>query len=313
MAQRISTEIDGLTLLLSNLDKPLFQSGFTKGELIHYYVEIAELLIPHIRDRAVTRVRFPDGTAHASFYEKNAPAGTPEFVQTVDVATSAGTVSYVTITQRADLAWLANLASIELHTPQWRIGEATAEDSALVLDGLNEPRATSLVIDLDPGPGVTTAESAQGAILTATTLAELGLVAHPKSSGNKGLQLSVPIAPTPSSRVYEFARSLARHLARTHPKRFTAEMAKQARTGLTFVDYAQNLAARNTVHAYSVRGLDSPSVSTPFTWEEVASLNSPAQLRTHPTAMLERLQEMGDLWMPTMPSDASPLLPDPID
>lgn len=312
MTQRISTEIDGVTLALSNLDKPLFPSGFTKGELIHYYVEIAKVLIPHIRDRAVTRVRFPDGSAHGSFYEKNAPAGTPEFVETVEVATSAGTVNYVTVTQRADLAWLANLAAIELHTPQWRISEATAQDGALILEGADEPRATSLVIDLDPGPGITPADSAQGAILTATTLAEVGLEAHPKSSGNKGLQLSVPIAPTPASEVYEFARSLARHLARAHPKRFTAEMAKQARAGLIFVDYAQNLAARNTVNAYSVRGLEAPSVSTPFTWEEVAELTTDAQLRTHPTDMLNRVQSMGDLWLPTMPNGESPLLPDPV-
>ncbi|MCG6566428.1 non-homologous end-joining DNA ligase [Tessaracoccus sp. ZS01] len=312
MNERITTEIDGLTLNLSNLHKPLFPSGFTKGELINYYVEISEVLLPHLRDRALTRVRFPDGTTGDSFYEKNAPAGTPDFVQTVDVATSAGTVSYVTATQRADLAWLANIASIELHTPQWRTTEATAHEDGIVIDGEDEPRATSLVVDLDPGPGVTPDEIAKGAIIAATTLAEVGLESHPKSSGNKGLQLTVPIAPTPASEVYQFAQSLARHLAQRHPKRFVATMAKNARAGLVFVDFAQNLAARNTVVAYSVRGLEVPSVATPLTWEEVAALGPDTPVRTHPTAMLERVQNLGDLWHPTLPTATSPALPGPL-
>ncbi|GAA4905755.1 hypothetical protein GCM10025789_26420 [Tessaracoccus lubricantis] len=313
MNERITTEIDGLTLNLSSLDKPLFPSGFTKGELINYYVEISEVLLPHLRDRALTRVRFPEGVTGDSFYEKNAPPGTPEFVRTVDVATSAGTVSYVSVTQRADLAWLANFASIELHTPQWRTTEATAHEDGIVLDGEDEPLATSLVVDLDPGPGITPEDSAKGAIIAATTLAELGLEAHPKSSGNKGLQLTVPISPTPASQVYAFAQSLARHLARAHPKRFVATMAKNARAGLIFVDFAQNLAARNTVTAYSVRGLDTPSVATPLTWEEVAALRADTPVRTHPTAMLERVQNLGDLWQATLPTPQSPALPGPLD
>lgn len=310
MSERITTEIDGLTLGLSNLDKQLFPSGFTKGELISYYVEISDVLLPHLKDRPITRIRYPDGTGEESFYEKNAPNGTPEFVQTVDVATSAGTVSYVTATQRADLAWLANLAAIELHTPQWRASEATVGPDGIILEGDEEPRATSLVVDLDPGPGITTEDSAKGAIIAATTLAELGLEAHCKSSGNKGLQLTVPIAPAPASKAYDFAVSLAKHLARAHPKLFVATMAKDARAGLIFVDFAQNLAARNTVHAYSVRGLEQPSVATPLTWDEVAALTSP--VRTHPSAMLERVQEHGDLWAATLPTEGSPQLPDPL-
>ncbi|MDO5676667.1 MAG: non-homologous end-joining DNA ligase [Propionibacteriaceae bacterium] len=310
MSERITTEIDGLTLSLSNLDKPLFPSGFTKGELISYYLEMAEVLLPHLSGRPVTRVRFPHGTAEASFYEKNAPAGAPEFVQTIDVATSAGTVTYVSVTQRADLAWLANLAAIELHTPQWRVSEATLGPDGVILEGADEPLATTLVVDLDPGPGVSAEQSAKGAIIAATTLAEVGLEAHPKSSGNKGLQLSVPIAPTPASRVYAFAVSLAQHLARAHPKMFVATMAKEARAGLLFVDFAQNLAARNTIHAYSVRGLEQPSVATPLSWDEVAGLSVP--VRMHPSEMVARVQEVGDLWAPTLPSQTHPLLPDPL-
>lgn len=307
MNGRITTELDGFSLSLSNLDKPLFPDGFTKGELMSYYLEIAEVLLPHLDGRPLTRVRFPDGTAGESFYEKNAPAGAPEFVRTVDVATSAGTVRYVTATRRADLAWLANLAAIELHTPQWRAQEATAGPHGIRLDGDDEPLATSLIVDLDPGPGVAAPDLARGAILAATTLADVGLESHCKTSGNKGLQLTVPIAPTPASEVYDFALALARRLARQHRDLFVATMAKDARAGRIFLDFAQNLAARNTVHAYSVRGLTVPSVATPLTWDEVAALRE--TVRTHPAEMIKRISELGDLWDATLPTDANPQLP----
>lgn len=312
MSERIATEVDGVPVTLSNLDKPLFPDGFTKGELVAYYLEIAEVMLPHLRDRAITRVRFPDGAGAASFYEKNAPGGTPEWVQTADVATSSGPITYVTANQRADLVWLANLRAIELHTPQWRFSDATAGPNGVSLEGPDEPRATTLVVDLDPGPGITPEDSARGAIIAATALAEVGLEAFPKSSGNKGLQLSVPIQPTPASEVYAFAQSLARHLAAAHPKLFVATMSKDARTGLIFVDFAQNYAARNTITAYSVRGLDSPSVATPLTWEEVAALQPDTPVRTSPAAMLERVQNLGDLWSLQLPSPASPSLPEPL-
>lgn len=312
MSSRITTEVDGISLGLSNLDKPLFPDGFTKGELISYYLEIAEVMLPHLTDRAVTRVRFPDGTAKGSFYEKNAPGGTPDWVATRDVATSAGPVGYVVAEKRADLVWLANLAAIELHTPQWRFTDSTTGPDGVVLDGDDEPRATTLVVDLDPGPGITPADSARGAIVAATALAEAGLEAHPKSSGNKGLQLSVPIEPTPASKVYEFAVSLAKHLAKAHPKLFVATMSKEARSGLIFVDFAQNLAARNTINAYSVRGLETPSVATPLTWDEIAALKDDTPVRTTPTEMLDRVQNLGDLWAAQMPTPDSPALPDPL-
>lgn len=311
MESRISTQIDGVTLWLSNLEKPLFANGFTKGELISYYVEIAGAMLPHLEGRAITRVRFPGGTRSQWFYEKNAPSGTPEWVETLAVATSAGQVSYVVARDRATLAWLANLAAVELHTPQWRLENATVGAAGVILDGDAEPRSTTLVIDLDPGPGITPADSARAAIVAATTLAELGLVAHPKTSGNKGLQLSAPISPTPASSVFAFAQALARHLAARYPRLFVATMAKEARTGLVFLDYAQNLAARNTVTAYSVRGLDSPSVATPLTWDEVAALSPDSVLQTTPAQALERVGRMGDLWEAQIPTPHSPRLPDP--
>lgn len=312
MPEKIATSVDGVTLSLSNLDKPLFPNGFTKGELISYYVEVSGAILPHLRDRAITRVRFPDGTTGQSFFEKNTPAGSPEWIRTIDVATSAGTVSYVMAEDRPTLAWLANLAAIEFHAPQWRATDATTGADGIILEGPDEPRSTTLMIDLDPGPGIDAAASAKGAIVTATLLAELGLEAYPKTSGNKGLQLSVPIAPTPASRVFAFAGSLARMLAARHPGQFTATMAKDARKGLIFVDFAQNLAARNTVCAYSVRGLDSPSVATPLTWDEVAHLRSGAMQRFTPGEVLHRLDRYGDLWAEQLSGEASAHLPDPL-
>lgn len=312
MNDRITTEVDGVSLSLSNLDKPLFPSGFTKGELISYYVEVADAMLPHLRGRAITRVRFPNGTAAQSFFEKNAPAGAPEWVRTLDVATSAGSVNYVLADDRATLAWLANLAAVELHTPQWRAENATTGPDGVILDGEDEPRSTTLIVDLDPGPGITPADSAKGAILAATALARVGLEAFPKTSGNKGLQLSVPIAPTPASEVFAFAGSLAKALAAAHPKLFIATMSKDARSGLIFVDYAQNLAARNTVTAYSVRGLDEPSVATPLTWDEVGALTAETRLRTSPAELLDRLGRYGDLWAAQVPTPDSPALPDPL-
>ena len=133
MSERIATEVDGVALSLTNLEKALFPDGFTKSELISYYLEIAEVMLPHLAERAITRVRYPEGTAKGSFFEKNAPQGSPEWVGTTEVATSAGSVRYVVVDQRATLVWLANLASIELHAPQWRLPDTTTGDDGIVL------------------------------------------------------------------------------------------------------------------------------------------------------------------------------------
>ena len=306
--QRVTTEVDGLPLALSNLTKPLFPSGFTKGELIAYYAEVADALLPHLRDRAVTRVRFPNGTGEESFYEKNVPAGAPDWVTTVNVATSAGTVNYVTATRRADLVWLANLKAVELHTPQWRIPDATMTDAGLSLSGDDEPRSTTLVVDLDPGPGITPADSARGAILAATALADLGLEAFPKTSGNKGLQVFAPIEPTAWQLVVEQARAFAQRLASQYPETFVAVMAKERRAERIFVDYLQNQAARNTIAPYSLRARPFESVSTPLSWDEVAAVGERDTLSFTAGQVLQRVEEHGDLWHELLdPACAAPL------
>ncbi len=310
MTEIITTSLDGVTLALTHPDRPLFPDGFTKGELISYYVEVADVLLPHLAGRPITRVRFPQGTAGDSFYEKNLPAGAPPWVRTLPVATSSGPLPYVLAEDRPTLAWLGNLAAVEFHTPQWRVGDAILGPAGVVLDGADEPLTRVLMVDLDPGEGLTIADSATAAILAATTLADLGLEALVKSSGNKGLQLSVPIAPTPCSEVHAWARSLAGLLARRHPRTFVATMAKAARAGLVYVDFGQNLAARNTISPYSVRGVEVPSVATPLTWDEVGGLTRRTRpLRISPAEVLNRISRNGDLWQEALRGDASASLP----
>ena len=310
MTESITTSLDGVTLALTHPDRPLFPDGFTKGELISYYVEVADVLLPHLAGRPITRVRFPQGTAGDSFYEKNLPAGAPPWVRTLPVATSSGPLPYVLAEDRPTLAWLGNLAAVEFHTPQWRVGDAILGPAGVVLDGADEPLTRVLMVDLDPGEGLTIADSATAAILAATTLADLGLEALVKSSGNKGLQLSVPIAPTPCSEVHAWARALAGLLARRHPRTFVATMSKAARAELVYVDFGQNLAARNTISPYSVRGVEVPSVATPLTWDEVGGLTRRIRpLRISPTEVLHRISRNGDLWQEALRGDASASLP----
>ncbi|WP_197509641.1 non-homologous end-joining DNA ligase LigD [Tessaracoccus coleopterorum] len=154
MSERIATEVDGVALTLSNLDKPLFPNGFTKGELISYYVEVADAMLPTsaTAPSPASASRTEPATSPSS---RRTPGRHPDWVSTMDVATSAGTVSYVVADDRATLAWLANLAAVELHTPQWRGSDASVGGQGVILDGDHEPRATTLMIDLDAGPGIT--------------------------------------------------------------------------------------------------------------------------------------------------------------
>jgi hypothetical protein len=170
----IITRVGDRTLTLTNLDKVLYPSvGFTKAEVIDYYARIAPLMLPHIRDRAMTRLRFPDGVGadKFSFYEKNAPMGTPDWVRRVNVNTSDGIIDYVVADDEATIVWLANLAALEMHVPQWTVSSATAVDNIISLPELErrpgEPLADRLVVDLDPGAGMTIVESARAALIVA--------------------------------------------------------------------------------------------------------------------------------------------------
>lgn len=298
----VRTTVGGRVLTLTNLDKVLFpEVGYTKAEVIAYYAEIAPVLLPHLRDRVVTRVRFPGGVADpASFYEKNPPPGSPDWVRTVPVLTSDGLVTYVVAEDEATVVWLANLAALELHAPQWTISSATpAADGVVRLPGDSEapgePRANRVVVDLDPGAGVTMEQTCRAALLVAARMAADGLVPVPQTSGSKGVQVYAAVRPVASRDVWAYVKHLNRTFSRAHPDLFVATMSVAQRAGRVYLDYNQNLASRNTISPYSLRGRARPYVATPLRWEEVAEVAAGGELRFGPEEVLARVAEHGDL------------------
>jgi bifunctional non-homologous end joining protein LigD len=266
MADRIRVEVEGRHLDLSNLDKVLYpQVGFTKGEVIDYYTRISPVLLPHLDGRPLTRIRFPNGVEGNSFFEKNAPAGTPDWVRTVRLpvpGSSRGreTIDFIVVEELATLVWLANLASLELHTPQWRV---SADGEVLNPD--------LLVIDLDPGPPAALPECYEVAMLVRDRLADDGLETTPKTSGRKGMQLTAELSGEETAdEISAYVKDVAEELARLRPDLIVARMAKQLRPGKIFIDWSQNNAFKTTVAPYSLRAGALPTVSAPLTWEEVA-------------------------------------------
>ncbi|MDQ1676845.1 MAG: bifunctional non-ous end joining protein LigD [Actinomycetota bacterium] len=290
---KVRVEVAGRELTLTNLDKVLYpRVHFTKGEVIDYYSRVADALLPHLAGRPLTRKRWPDGVDGPFFFEKNAPRGTPSWVRTVTLPVPGSTkqretVDFVVVDDLAALVWTANLAALELHTPQWQVGPRGA---------VRDPDL--LVVDLDPGPPAGLAKCLRVAVLVRDRLAADGLTAYPKTSGNKGMQLCVPISGRQSSDVVsEYAHRIAKELAAEHPDEVLSRMTKALRPGKVFLDWSQNNAAKTTVTPYSLRGREEPTVSTPLTWDEVAA-GEP--LRFWPADVLARLEEHGDLLAPLL-------------
>ncbi|HZN16809.1 MAG TPA: non-homologous end-joining DNA ligase [Micromonosporaceae bacterium] len=286
VAERILVRVDDRELELSNLDKVLYPAvGFTKGEVIDYYTRISPVLLPHLRDRALTRIRYPNGVDAPFFFEKNAPGGTPDWVRLETLpapgsSTGREMLDYVVADDLPTLVWLANLASLELHTPQWKVGSAGPD---------------LMVVDLDPGAPAALPECCEVALLMRDRLAEDGLDAYPKTSGKKGMQLCCPIAGTqPSDQVSAYARRVAEALERAHPRLITSKMAKRLRPGKVFIDWSQNNAAKTTVAPYSLRAMPMPTVSAPLTWDEVLSAQLTAADFTA-NVVLDRIDKHGDL------------------
>jgi bifunctional non-homologous end joining protein LigD len=290
-SQRVAVQIDGRSLSLSNLDKVLYPAtGFTKAEVIDYYTRIAPVLLPHLSGRAATRVRFPDGVTGPSFFEKNAPNHTPDWVRTVTLPAPGSTkgheqIRYIVVDDLATLVWLANLAALELHVHQWR---ATAQ-------GRPGP-ADRLVLDLDPGAPAALAECAQVALLLRDELRSVGLDPVVKTSGSKGLQLYVGLRPTPVEQVHNWAKALAERVSRNRPELVVHRMEKAARTGKVLIDWSQNAGAKTTVAPYSLRAREHPTVSTPVDWDEVAQAAGGRPLGFEAGEVLERVAEFGDLF-----------------
>jgi bifunctional non-homologous end joining protein LigD len=309
----VVTSVGGRVLTLTNLDKVIYPAtGFTKAEVINYYLQIAPVLLPHITDRVITRVRFPDGVDSASFYEKNAPLGSPDWVRTVRIGTSDGIVTYVIADDEATVVWLANLAALELHVPQWRVS-GSRPNQAGVVDlpeheaRAGEPLADRVVVDLDPGAGMTIVDSARAALLVAGRMAEDGLIPVAQTSGSKGIQVYAAVQPCRSKDIWSYVKELGVALRRAHPDLFVSTMSIAQRAGRIYVDYNQNLAARNTIAPYSMRGRHQPAVATPVTWEELGAVRSPDDLRFSPDEVLARVDRHGDLAADLLLTDRPPL------
>jgi bifunctional non-homologous end joining protein LigD len=294
-ADKIRVEVEGRTLEVSNLDKVLYPGvGFTKGEVIDYYTRISPVLLPHLRDRPLTRIRYPNGVDESFFFEKNAPASTPDWVRQERLPAPGSSkdrdeLDYVVADDLPTLVWLANLAALELHTPQWRVSARPG----------GEPRPDLMVVDLDPGAPAALVECCVVAVRMRDRLAEDGVASYPKTSGRKGMQLCCPIAGTQSAdQVSAYARRIAEELERADPKTITAKMAKRLRPGKIFIDWSQNNAAKTTVAPYSLRAGPLPAVSAPLTWTEVeaASSGELGAVRQFTAAeVLTRTEEYGDL------------------
>lgn len=287
------TEVDGRALSLSNLDKVLYPDGTTKAEVIQYYLTIAPAILPHVANRCLTRLRVPDGVQQDGFYEKNAPAGTPDWVRRATVVAREGTIDYVVAESAATLVWLANLAAVELHTPQWQLPRSGAD---IVIDAEGGPLVDRIIVDLDPGEGITMADSALSALVVAARLAEDGLVGFVKTTGSKGLQVTCPVQPTDWMSAMSYVRAVGDQLSAADPARFTTVMAKDARRGRIFIDYLQNRSSRNTIAPWSLRARDTPTVATPLTWREVAEATDGAPLSFTWQQACARWQTDGDPW-----------------
>jgi bifunctional non-homologous end joining protein LigD len=310
--QRTLTEVDGHRLTLSNLDKVLYPAvGFTKAEVISYYLHIAPVMLPHLAGRPVTFTRYPDGVDAKSFFEKHVKKGAPEWVRTIRVPRrqradgAAGgdhdEIEYPAIADLASLVWAANLAAIELHVPMWR---STVDGAFGAFD--------TMVFDLDPGAPATIVECCEVAGWLRDALAESGFdVVCPKTSGSKGLQLYVPLdPPRPGDEVRHLARELARTMERAHPGAAVSNMRRDLRVGKVLIDWSQNHPVKTTIAPYSLRAQPRPTVSTPVTWDEVAECagsGAGERLRFEAADVLARVGAAGDLFAPVLtPGVASP-------
>ena len=281
-----TVEVEGRRLRLTNLEKVLYPAtGFTKGAVVDYYARVASAMLPHLRDRPVTMLRLPDGVDGERFFEKRCPGHRPAWLGTVALDADSD-VAACCLDTVAGLVWTANLAALELHTPQARAADPW--------------RPSAIVFDLDPGPGTDLADCARVALELRGLLAQLGLDAVAKTSGAKGLHLSIGIDPSVDADTTKaFALALGRVLESRDPERVTVTMARDKRAGRVFVDWSQNDRHKTTVCAYSLRATPVPGVSTPVTWDELttaATSGDASALVFGPDAVLARVDALGDLY-----------------
>jgi bifunctional non-homologous end joining protein LigD len=286
-------EVQGKQLKLSNLEKVLYpEAGFTKQQVIDYYVRIAPAMLPHLAERALTRKRYPNGVDEEFFYEKNAPQHRPDWVKTAPIWSEGNhrTVHYILADDLPTLVWLANLAAIELHPSL-----ALAKDITC---------PTMMVFDLDPGPPANIVQCCQVGIWLREIFDHFGLQSFPKTSGSKGLQVYVPLnTPTKYESTKTFAHALAQLLEHEHREMVVSDMKKSIRTGKVFVDWSQNDEHKTTIAVYSLRARERPTVSTPVAWEEVERTlkkRDPNLLVFEAKQTVARVEKLGDLFAPVL-------------
>lgn len=285
-----TVQVGERTLNLSNPDKVLYPAtGFTKAEIITYYMAVAEVMLPHLAGRALTFKRFPDGVDKPGFFEKRCPSHRPPWVPVAGgPGDRGGVIEYCVIDEPAALVWSANLAALELHAPM-----------ALAAD-LETPRA--LVFDFDPGAPAAIAECAQAALDVAEVLAAAGLKGWCKTSGSKGIQMYVPVnTACTHEQAGNVALAVGQVLERRAPESYVTAMTKAIRSGKIFIDWSQNSRHKTTIAPYSLRARERQTVSTPVTWDEIeTAARGATPLVFDADDVMARVRELGDLFAPVL-------------
>ena len=283
--------VEGNKLSVSNLDKVLYPKvAFTKGQVIDYYIRIAPVLLPHLKDRPLTMKRYPNGVDAEFFYEKNCPSHRPKWVKTAKVWSEGNnrTMNYCLAQDLPTLVWAANLADLELHTSLAKKDDVT--------------RPTMMVFDLDPGAPADIVQCCQVGLWLRDLLVKMKLKSFVKTSGSKGLQVYVPLNTSVTfDQTKDLSRALARHLEGEHGNLVTSNMSKSVRKGKVFVDWSQNDEHKTTICVYSLRAREEPTVSTPVTWDEVANCLKKKKvdlLKFRSDKVIARIEKSGDLFAP---------------
>lgn len=274
------SEVDGKIVKLTNLDKAMWKDPLvTKGDLVHYYYNMAPLIIPHLEDRPLTVTRYPDGIEEAHFYQKQCPPYAPPWIRTFSSPSKDKVVDYILANDRATLVWLANQGTIELHP--W-------------LSKANNPDFPDrIVVDLDPDPPASWPQVVQVARLVKGLLDEMGLASFPKTSGATGLHVYIPVAPRYTYRVTSrFVGFLGKLIAAHHPRLATNERLIKRRRGRVYIDHLQNLPGKTIVAPYSLRPQGQPTISMPFAWEDLSLIDPKDFTIKNPVPQKDPLQGM---------------------
>jgi bifunctional non-homologous end joining protein LigD len=307
VGERQRVRVAGRELAVSSLDKVLYPAtGTTKADVLRYYLGVAEVMLPHLDGRPVTLRRFPEGVQGGSFYQKTCPDGRPGWIATVPLGREGRekVVQHCDLAEPAALAWAAQQGGLEIHVPMGRAPDPMVP--------------TAVVFDLDPGAPADVLDCAWLALRIREAFDHLGLHAVPKTSGGKGLQLYVPVnrPDTTYEQTRAFSHALALTFERLHPDRVVSQQRKTLRPGKVLIDWSQNHLTKTTVCAYSLRGGEYPTVSTPLTWDEVAEADAAGDagtLRFEYEDVLTRVTEHGDRFAPvaTEVQTLPPLKPPP--